>query len=288
MTIAENVSYKRFDQHVTDFVRRADEDGTCDTNEANHHNRDARLTQDYNLGWHLKAECASLQGAALHDIFTAFVAAELEANWEKARAQHGDAATVDHLPRSDNQRRFDALWQIFQQGATTQPGGAGAEIVTNIVIDADSFKRTLTRLTGTLSPAGDPLDESFRCSTIDGNPVEPTETVLNALVSHVRRVVMGSDGVVIDLGRKQRLFTGSSRLAVFLQSDECFWPGCHVPVSACQADHTKPTAHGGCTCPGNGAPACGRHNRLKQHGYIVWRDPTGQWHTHRPDGTEIT
>ena len=146
----------------------------------------------------------------------------------------------------------------------------------------------LTKLGGTRTPAPDPADDTYRCSTIDGYPVEPTETVANALIGHVRRVVMGSDGVVIDLGRKQQLFTGSARLAVFLQNDECFWPGCHVPVSACQADHTKPAAQGGCTCPGNGAPACGRHNRLKQHGYTVWRDPTGQWHTHRPDSTEIT
>jgi hypothetical protein len=32
---------------------------------------------------------------------------------------------------------------------------------------------------------------------------------------------------------------------------------------------------------------CGRHNHFKQRGYRTWRDPTGQWHTYRPDGTEI-
>ncbi|MFA9566362.1 MAG: HNH endonuclease, partial [Acidimicrobiales bacterium] len=44
---------------------------------------------------------------------------------------------------------------------------------------------------------------------------------------------------------------------------------------------------GGSTCPGNGGPACGKHNRHKEGGYAVWRDPTGHWHTHQPDGTEI-
>ena len=40
--------------------------------------------------------------------------------------------------------------------------------------------------------------------------------------------------------------------------------------------------------PDNGGPACARHNRWKQqHGFRTWRDPTGQWHTYRPDGTEI-
>ena len=29
------------------------------------------------------------------------------------------------------------------------------------------------------------------------------------------------------------------------------------------------------------------HSRRKEHGYVVWRDPAGRWHTYRPDGTEI-
>ena len=69
--------------------------------------------------------------------------------------------------------------------------------------------------------------------------------------------------------------------------------GCHVPVTQCQIDHMKPWAEqadgtgGGCTCPENGVPACGRHNRHKQRGYTVHRDQNGHWHTIHPDGTEI-
>ncbi len=84
-----------------------------------------------------------------------------------------------------------------------------------------------------------------------------------------------------------------ARLAAQLANTECFWPGCHVPVSRCQIDHLVPFTErddgggGGRTNPGNGGPACGKHNRHKEHGSTVWRDPTGRWHTHRPDGTEI-
>ena len=52
-------------------------------------------------------------------------------------------------------------------------------------------------------------------------------------------------------------------------------------------DHTHDHAKGGRTHPGNGGPFCGRHNRLKQKGFAVWRDPAGEWHVARPDGTEI-
>ena len=41
------------------------------------------------------------------------------------------------------------------------------------------------------------------------------------------------------------------------------------------------------TSVGNGKIMCGKHNRLKETGYRTWKDPTGHWHTYRPDGTEI-
>ena len=110
----------------------------------------------------------------------------------------------------------------------------------------------------------------------------------HALLGHVRRVVLGADSVAIDLGRRQRLFTGGAQLAVKLASPWCYWPGCYAPVSQCQSDHIDDWADsGGRTDPGNGAPLCGRHNRLKHHGYTARRDEHGRMHVHRPDGTEI-
>jgi hypothetical protein len=61
----------------------------------------------------------------------------------------------------------------------------------------------------------------------------------------------------------------------------------------CGADSTQPSRpphrwhHHGLTDGANGAPVCGRHNRLKNTGYRVHRDQHGYWHTYRPDGTEI-
>ncbi len=65
------------------------------------------------------------------------------------------------------------------------------------------------------------------------------------------------------------------------------WPGCDLRSGRCQTDHSQPWADDGPTAPTNGAPACARHNRWKQRGYQTWRDPTGHWHTYRPDGTEF-
>ncbi len=290
---AKTESYKFFDQIMTDWVRLADEDGTCDTNQRNHENRDAKLVQDFDQSWVFTAGCASLAGAEIHTIFQHFIDAEWQTDWEKARIEHGDDATAEHIERTDAQRRFDAFYGIFQRAASTPPGGKAPELVYNIVVDQRTYERQLVALASGRRSAADPDDESYRCSTLDGRPVEPTEAVAASLLAKVRRVVLGADSVVIDLGRTQRLFTGSSRLAAQLAATECFWPGCHVPATQCQIDHLVPFGERddgggrGRTDPGNGGPACGKHNRFKEQGFSVWRDADGRWHVHRPDGTEI-
>jgi hypothetical protein len=128
----------------------------------------------------------------------------------------------------------------------------------------------------------------FRSSTLDGHPVDPRGAVAAALCEHVRRAVVDAGGVVVDLGRRQRLFTGPAALALRLPLTTCAWPGCHVPVTDCQGDHLRPWHLGGSTNPGNGAPLCGTHNRTKEQGYRIMRDQLGNLHVHRPDGTEIT
>ncbi|MCP5025667.1 MAG: HNH endonuclease [Actinomycetia bacterium] len=286
--LARQLSYRHFDAHVTEFVTRADLDGTCDRNNRNHEDRDAKLVQDYDMSWTLSGGCASLQGAELNDIFRAFIDAEFATDWEKALIDHGDDVIKDHLARTDRQRRFDALFEIFQRAASTLPGVEGGRVITNVTIDQVTFEWALAKLNGESPARPDPTDEHYRCSTMDGHPIDPLEAVASALVGHVRRVVYGADSVVIDLSRTQRLYTGSARLAAQLCATECFWPGCHVPVSQCQIGHLEPHCDGGRTSPGNGAPACGKHNRHKHtHGYRAWRDAGGEWHVIRPDGTRF-
>ena len=292
---AQAMGYRLFDLQVTDWERLADQDGTCDRNQRRHENRDATIVQDYDGGWTLRAGCASLQGAELREVLAAFIAAEEAADWAEARAEHGPDATADQLPRTASQRRFDALFKVFERGASARADAPGGSVVvTNVVIDHATFERELRRIFGARPTADGPIPdhevERFRCSTLDGDPVEPTEAVAAALLGHIRRVVIGADSVVTDLGRRSRCFTGAAQLAVKLSSAECYWPGCHVPVSRCQVDHLTPWAAPGygSTSPGNGGPACGRHNRFKERGFTAWRDPAGGWHVLRPDGTELS
>jgi hypothetical protein len=124
--------------------------------------------------------------------------------------------------------------------------------------------------------------------TVNGTLVHPVEIIHAALAGHIRRVVYNSAGVITDVGRRQRLFTGVLREAVLMHSRTCIWPGCEIPAGRCQADHLDPWKTSRTTTPANGAPLCRHHNQTKNRGFATRRDPQGHWHTYRPDGTELT
>jgi len=120
-----------------------------------------------------------------------------------------------------------------------------------------------------------------------GNRVNPNAIIGVSLWALIRRVVIDSKSVVIELGRTQRLFTGHARDAVMLLEATCIWPGCDHPHNWCHADHVTSWSARGPTNPDNGAPLCARHNHLKEHGFTIYRDNHGHWHLTAPDGTII-
>ena len=320
--LAAVLPYAELDRRLTNWVRQVDEDGTADRARRAHENRRARLVQDFDGGWELLCLVGGVTGAQMQSIFRAFVEAEFQADWAEAREVHGDATTVEHLARSFDQRDADAVVRIFDFAANAfaaAPGGA--RIDTTIVMDHETFEREARRAAGAEveprpvpdlgplpddapghsnddtgdepapegqaeDPTGHPGRE-FRCETADGHPIDPTEAFANALVGRVRRAVVGWDGVVLDMSGYHKLFTGPLRAAVMLLLMTCYWPGCNVKVAHCQADHLQPRRAGGRTNPRNGGPACGRHNRLKEHGFTAHMDERGRMHIYRPDGTEI-
>ena len=284
LELAQRTPFKDFERTAREWERLADQDGP-EPNDRMHRARKVSLTQDdQTLVWEMSGRFASMMGAQIDEIFQHYAAADFAADWEKARANHGDDACELNLPRTADQRSADALWQVFQDAASADGTCVPPDFCHNVIWSAVSYEEMLRRIDG--EPAR-PLDPaSHRCETQSGTPLEPHEAAVHSLLTKVRRVIVDQPSTVIDLGRA-RSFTGNARRATKLQASECFWPGCHVSVDRCQIDHTSAHARGGRTRPGNGAPACRRHNRRKEHGYVVWRDPAGRWHTYRPDGTEI-
>ena len=323
--VARRLPYREFDRVLANWEAMVDEDGARDRNQAAHDARDSSLVQDFDGTWSDRGRCSALAGAQQRAVRDAFVAAELDADWCEARARLGDAATYGDLARTEAQRRADAMAAIHDAAADVFAGRPGGHrIVTNAMIDQRTFEREVVRLAGATPPPrrpdltlrdlapsgffeGDDVargasndragesdrgwspggDGAFRCDTLEGWRLEPTEAVAAALLGHVRRVVYGADAVVIDQGRTYRCFTGAAQVAAQLASQVCIWPGCGCSVVHSQVDHLMPWHEGGCTDQANGAILCGRHNRLKEHGYTVVREHDGSFTVTRPDGTKI-
>jgi uncharacterized protein DUF222/HNH endonuclease len=103
----------------------------------------------------------------------------------------------------------------------------------------------------------------------------------------ITRIVLGPDGVPLDLGREHRVVNAHLRKAVEHRDGGCVFTGCGAPTFWCDVHHLLEWINGGETSLENSALLCERHHTKVHHGFRVERQPDGRWRTWRPDGTEI-
>lgn len=294
---ASELGYDQFCAWLREWEQLADADGAAAAAERSHERRSFSLLENEIDGSFTSAgHHGSLHGAAMAQLLDVYERAEFEADWAEARAEHGPDARVEHLRRTPAQRRADALFEIFRRAAGARADDRSPDPLVNVVIDQGTFEDELRRAAGA-DVETDPNDaEGRRCHTVGGTTLHPSDALAAAIVGYVRRVVVDAAGNVIDVGRKRRLFTGTSREAVMLQAllrDPgglgCGWPGCSGRGPCLQADHREPAARGGPTDVANGEAFCGTHNRIKERGFRPVREPDGSWTIHRPgEGGPIT
>ena len=283
---AEEMPYEDFNTVMIRWEHYADADGAHRDSERIHEDRDATVHPVGDVVY-VDAKVGTAQGAFMLEVFEKYVQAELAQDLADRDAKGLDL--YSDLARTAKQRRADALYAIFASAANVR--FAPSEPVVNIVIDAATYETALTALLNDAplpSLLGSPdTFGSRRCETTAGVSIDPFDAIVASMIGQVRRVVMSSPSTVIDLGRKSRLFTGSSREAIFLRRRKCIWPGCSALT--CEADHRTPWAEGGTTSPDNGDPLCRKHNRYKETaGYTTTIDhATGITHVHTSDGKEL-
>ena len=286
---AEQLEYEDFRKVCDHWLNLADLDGADQDEALRHYLRNGCCIHGADGMVHLDAQFAGLQGRFVKDVFDRFYDTETRADWDAARAEHGTVATKHDLARSDEQRRADALRRPSSDAprrlipTPRHPIRWSRSSSTSPPPNTSSPARS--------APTTDPIDPASyrtrRCQHADGDPAAPADAAAALMIGQLRRVVIDSPGVVIDLGRRRRLFTGSARTAAQLQYWRCTHPGCGVLTKHSQIDHATSWLQHGPTAPGNAHIKCGHHNRFKETGYTTWRDTNGYWHTRRPDGTEI-
>lgn len=289
---AEQLPYDDAKRCLDRWVMFADLDGAHRQRELDHERRTATVIElDGTV--HVSASGGTALGASeLQTIFQHFVDAEFAADSAERSELHGANAPTHLLPRTDAQRRFDAFVSIFRTAAadgrtTARP----LDMVLNLICDQTSFETQLAH-DGLIPTPADLPDTDWsqrRCGTTDGTVLLPADTVRAALHGHIRRVVVNTAGIPIDVGRKRRLFTGVAREVAHLLGHHCDQPGCTVPSSQCDIDHLDEWVRdSGLTDLDNAGLQCNTDNRNKQRTRLhVYRDPSGRPHTQRPDGTWI-
>jgi hypothetical protein len=288
----EQLSFEESRVCIHRWEALADEDGAHRDREASVEGRSAFVGA---LGQGVVVSASGgdpLQAAEMVATFDRFVDAELARDRAERDARHGPGGPADLLPRTDRQRRFDAMLAVFRAsaGAEGSPVGA-APVVLNVVADELSMRDVLARHQLAIPPDVDELADALhrrRRETADGTPLLADDLVTIALDQHVRGVVVDEAGTVIDWGRKRRLFTGPAREAALLMARRCSRPGCTIHGRHCQVDHLLGWGDGGLTDQANAGAVCSHDNRAKHDlGITVRRTPEGYLNWHRADGSYI-
>ncbi len=290
---AEQLSFDDYRVCVERAVSQLDEDGARPDPDG----RNARVVEvDGGLDVRVTGGESALTTAQVLAIFEAFVDAEFQKDLTARAAEHGDQTDGVPLTRTAKQRRHDAfVAMVMAAGAAMKAGldGVPPAVVLNVLCSADRLAATLSahglgdpfNLAGLQLDPSDPL--AGRCETDTGIQLDPHDAIRASLEGHVRRVVVDSEGTVVDYGRKQRLFTGSARDAAKLLIRHCSHPGCDLPTEWCEVDHAEEWGRDvGPTDQSNSRIACGSHNRWKHRtGARSKRATNGRRYTIRADGT---
>lgn len=95
----------------------------------------------------------------------------------------------------------------------------------------------------------------------------PAATVQRlACDASVRRVLLGPNSEVIDVGRALRVPSPAARAALRVRSGGCEWPGCDRPVAFTNAHHLVHWGHGGRSDVENLVLLCYRHHWMVHEG----------------------
>lgn len=173
--------------------------------------------------------------AICHDLFTA--------DWADAKAIHGEDTTIDHLARTNPQRRADALRIMAERAAMVTPGAEdhGPRPLITVVCGEKTYMDL--------------------CETEAGTILDPHDLIRLFDRAWFERVIFDGPSRVIDVGVRQRFYRGATKRAVQVRDRECRHPSCHDPVTWADIHHIDHYENGGQTTQDNGELDCRWHHR---------------------------
>ena len=123
-------------------------------------------------------------------------------------------------------------------------------------------------------------------SDLEGFPIGNTDQATLLCDPVLRAVVTTVHGIVIALGRDQRLASRAQRRAIAHRDGGCVWPGCTHRPAWTEAHHIQHWQHGGSTEPSNLASLCRYHHivthrsgwnmHVTANQWFWWTSPAGR------------
>lgn len=194
----------------------------------------------------------------LPDAQAAMLRTTLEAMAAPRRVGHNDGPDGDPTARIRpfGMRMGHALCELIEhlpEDELPQAGGMAATIT--VALDHQRL-----------------IDDLGTVTTSAGVDISPAQARRLACGAGIIPAVLGSQSVVLDQGRRQRLYTTAQRNAVALRDGGCCWDICDRPAAWCETHHLVPWSEGGSTSIDNGAMFCSVHHHLLH---------TGEWQARR-------
>ncbi|MEY2422281.1 MAG: hypothetical protein QOI95_2348, partial [Acidimicrobiaceae bacterium] len=138
-----------------------------------------------------------------------------EADWAAARAEYGPDASPAQLPRTAWQRMADALQIMARQSAAYREG---VHRLPRPLITIHTGQGPFTRM----------------CELADGTVITPAQAVPYLCEGDIERIIFDTPSRVIDVGVRQRFFTGALRRAIEVRDRHCQHPsGCNTAAEHC-------------------------------------------------------
>ncbi|WP_138732727.1 HNH endonuclease signature motif containing protein [Modestobacter excelsi] len=256
VAVAEGEAHDRLPQVVHHYRQALDPDGT-----------EPDPTEGRRLSFTRHAEGSGTGRFDLDAVGFEKVRAAIEAIVQAARPQ-GDT-------RTRAQQQADALVQLCDNALASGNLPLLRTVKPQVVLEVG------------LEDVVDPATGPGAARTGFGAQISAARARWLACDGAISRIVMGPDGVPLDLGRDHRVVTPGLRKAVEQRDGHCVFTGCDAPTHWCEVHHLIHWLFGGETSLENSGLLCERHHTKVHHGFRIERDPGGRWHTYRPDGTEI-
>ena len=225
---------------VRQVVDRIDPDGTRPQDDLNQDRRHLTLRALRDGTYSLEGRLTGAVGAKLNAVLGPLA---------KLRPQTvvlDDGRDVDEPdPRHHAQRMHDALEEVcdrlLRSGTLPDSGGTPSTVIITI-------------------PEGDLVARRRWGVTSDGTVLSADTVAGIAAEADVYPTVIGSTGVVLQVGRTRRLATPGQTVALIARDGGCSFPGCDRPPEWCERHHILEWAQGGRTDLDNLTLLCAYHH----------------------------